>query len=235
MLRGTKPQFRLIISPLSRSELAVPDPSTTSIFTLDPSPLESLLGATLCSIFVDLRCFTDFIGYYRIRGSLFGDHESSIFESWNSSLEYRLASVDTKLEASLLADNLTEALRFAAILWMSTGLWHFPLSTSVVRANVKRLVDTLELCDLPCWWSICPDLVIWILVVGACCTPIPGPKRSALLRQLETIAAAMELTNQFDFETTLKRVIWMDGVYQHELRGLWRDKSHWSSGLGPPD
>jgi hypothetical protein len=195
----------------------VPHLNTRSIFYLDPSHLSPLLGSELCDILIDLNYFTGFISYHRFRGKEFGDHESSVFESWNASLEYRLLSFDARADMSPSASNLVEALRIAAILWMSTGLWNFPLSTSLVCVNVQRLVDTLEECDLRYWCSIYPDLVLWMSVVGACCTPTPGPLRMDLSIRLEAVVIQTGMRHENDLAGALKRFIWMDGVYERQL------------------
>jgi hypothetical protein len=106
---------------------------------------------------------------------------------------------------------------------MSTGLWRFPLSTSLVRANVEKLVDTLEECDLQYWWSLYPDLVIWILVIGACCTTGPGRLRASLVKQLEVIAVSKGVIHKDTLVCALKRIIWMDGAYERQLPHLWKE------------
>jgi hypothetical protein len=223
MVKGSKPHFRLLTSTLMRSDLSVPHPTTTSIFNLNPSYLSPLLGTSLCSILTDLHLFTDFISYYRFRGGSFGDHESSVFENWNTSLEHRLLSfIDIRPDISPFTRNLKEALRIAAILWMSTGLWNFPLSTSLVRRNAHKLVDALEHCDLVSWCSLYSDLVMWILVVGVCCTPSPGQPRMYLLRKLEAVAIEKGVRHEGDLVGALKRFIWMDGAYERHLPLLWK-------------
>ncbi|KAH9203666.1 hypothetical protein DL95DRAFT_418857 [Leptodontidium sp. 2 PMI_412] len=106
------------------------------------------------------------------------------FESWNTSVEYRLASfVDTQPDAPLSTRNLVEATRITALLWMCSGLWEFPLSTSLVCNNAQKLVNTLEQCDINLWCgnALSADLVLWILVIGACCLPNPGKSRTSLV------------------------------------------------------
>jgi hypothetical protein len=195
----------------------VPKPNTESIFFLYPSHLSPLLGSELCDILIDLSYFTDFISYHRLQGKEFRDHESFVFEAWNASLECRILSFDAGNDMSPSSSNFIEALRIAATLWMSTGLWNFPISISLVVANVQRLVDVLEECDLRYWCSTYPDLLLWMLVIGACCTPIPGPLRMDLSIRLEAFAIQKGMRHEDDLKDALKRFIWMDEVYEPQL------------------
>jgi hypothetical protein len=224
MLKGTRPYFKLLGLPISQSDLFIPHPTSSSIFYYDPSSLTPLLGSPLGNILTDLHYFTEFISYYRFHGKSLGDRESSVFESWNSSLEHRLLSfVDSATGSRPHTSSVLEALRVAAILWMSTALWTFPLSTSLVLSNVKRLVDKIEVCNFSYWCSVYPDVVIWILVVGACCTSTPGEMRTALLRPLGVIAFEKGIRHEDDLMKALRRFIWMEGVYESQMPQLWKE------------
>lgn len=225
MLKGSKPYFPLISMPLSISEMSVPSPNQHSIFFHNPTFLEPVVGTDFGQILVDLYYFTDFITYYRFRQRDFGAIEAGIFESWNTSLEHRLLSysvIDLRTETEANA-NFTEALRVACILWMSTGLWNFPIRTQLVAFNARNLYSALRHCDLALWRESHRDVLVWILVIGICCTPHQGPERGFLLRELEGLVSARETDSVGDLVRILKGFVFMDGVYTVPLASLWRD------------
>jgi hypothetical protein len=206
------------------SDIAVPSPSTDSIFCSCPTYLRDLFGTELCRILQDLYHFTRFINYYKSGSRSFGPRESTLFEVWNVSIEYRLLSYSNLNHGMSMCDySLKEALRTAAILWISTGLWNFPFSASVVVPPAGHLVEILKQSDLNSWRERFPDILLWVLVVGACCNPAPGLHRTFLLCQLKFISLLRQFDSQEDIVNGLKRFIYMDGVYAEPLSHLWID------------
>lgn len=205
-------------------KLVVPLKNEESVFYRAPALLGPLLGVELWGIFFDLNQFTDFVAYYRSRENDFGSDESVLFEYWNTSLEHRILSYSpADIDTNLSDDSFKEAVRTAAALWMSTGLWSFPLSASLVTSMSSHLGDILEKSDLCLWWEQSPDVFLWILVIGTCCTPAEGRRRSFLLGHLNSIASASNFSGTGSIIGGLKRFIYMDGAYSAPLARLWND------------
>jgi hypothetical protein len=223
MLNGSSPQLRTEPKiPSLVSEIAVPVTNTESIFSRAPTLLGPLLGTELWEILFDLNSFTDFVAYYRSRESHFGSDQRVLFEHWNTSLEHRILSYSPPNPGTNLSDdNFKEALRIAAALWMSTGLWNFPLSASLVTSMSGHLADVLKKSDLCLWWKRFPDMLLWILVIEACCTPGEGTRRSFLLGPLKFIASARNFDGTNSLIEGLRRFIYMDGAYSASLARLW--------------
>jgi hypothetical protein len=128
MLTGSKPQPPIgIITPVSLKEIAVPLTNSESIFARLPTFLAPLLGTELWQILLDLNQFTAFVSYFRSHRNEFCPGKCVSFEHWNAALEYRLLSYSPPNDGINICDNnFKEALRVAAVLWVSTGLWTFP-------------------------------------------------------------------------------------------------------------
>lgn len=232
MLTGSKPQLPMRKeTPPSLTELAVPLMNSESIFSRSPTFLAPLLGTELWQILLDLNQFTAFVSYYHSRQNEIGPEQSASFEHWNSNLEYRLLSYSPpELGINICDNKFKEALRIAAVLWINTGLWTFPLSTSLVRSMTGHLVKVLVESDLGSWRARFPDMLLWILVIGTCCTPAEGSRRAFLLGHLNFITTLRGFKSKEDIVKVLRSFIYMDGAYASSLTVLWRDIAE--KGLG---
>ena len=225
MLTRVKPQPPIgLRTSASLKELDAPLMNRESIFFRAPKYLEPLLGTELWQILFDLNQFTAFVSYYRFHQKEFGPDKSSFFEYWNAALEDRLRSyLPGKHQTHMCDNNFKEALGVAAELWISTGLWTFPLSTSLVSSIVGHLVDILVKSDLSFWRERFPDILSWILVIGGCCTSAAGPSRAFLLGHLQFFALVRRFTGKADLVKVMRNFIYMDGAYASTLPGLWDD------------
>lgn len=106
---------------------------------------------------------------------------------------------------------------------MVTGLWSFPLSTSLVASMAEHLVNVLMESDLCLWRERFSDVFLWILVIGACCTPGEGSRRSLLLGHLAFIAGVRGFVGKGDLLKVLRSFIYMEGAYAVPLAVLWKD------------
>lgn len=225
MLKGSKPYFPLISLPLSTSDISVPLSNQESVFFRDPTSLEPVVGTEFGQILADLYHFTDFVAYYRFREREFRDKAAGVFESWNKSLEHRLLSyspINLRAETEINA-NFTEALRLACILWMSTGLWNFPIRTRLVAFNAGCLYSVLRRSDFAPWQESYPDVLVWILTMALCCTPHQGPERKLLLGELKKLVLARGIDSLGGFVRILKGFMFMDGAFTLPLACLWGD------------
>jgi hypothetical protein len=152
MLTCSSPQFPMKFNQTMISDIAVPPPSSDSIFCSCSTYLRDLFGMELCRILQDLYHFTRFINYYISGSRSFGPTESTLFEVWNASIEYRLLSYSNSNHGMSMCDYiLKEALRTAAILWIGTGLWNFLFSASIIVSPVGHPVEILKQSDLNSW------------------------------------------------------------------------------------
>ena len=225
MLTGSKPQIplRKENSP-SLTEIAVPVANRESIFSKSPTYLSPLLGAELWQIFFDLNQFTAFVSYHRTRKDNLRPQQSASFEHWNSNLEYRLLSYSPPDVGTKICDNnFKEALRIAGVLWINTGLWDFPLSTSLVRSMADQLVNVLMGSDFASWIERFPDILVWILVIGSCCSLGEGSRREFLLGHLQYIATLRGFESKEDIVKAMRSFIYIDGAYSSSMAVLWRD------------
>jgi hypothetical protein len=106
---------------------------------------------------------------------------------------------------------------------MNTGLWNFPVMTSLVISSASHLVGILASSELEFWREECSDVFLWILIVGACCTPNEGIGRDFLVEQLRLIAVARTFRSTQDLVKALKNFLYADDVYTIPLACLWKD------------
>jgi hypothetical protein len=224
MLNGSYPFFQMSPQTMTISDLNVPHSNEDSMFIHSPEYLLRLLRTELYQNLSGLGYFTDFINYYRSRANEFGSRETALFELWNTSLEHRFIShIDSELDVRVEARNFKEALRTAAVLWMNTGLWNFPMTTGLVITSASHLVRVLASSELGFWREEYTDVFLWMLIVGACCTPNGGTGRAFLIEQLRLIALAKGFRGTQDLVKALKNFLYTDGVYTIPLACLWKD------------
>lgn len=224
MFYGSYPIFPMNPQTTTTSDLIVPYSNGDSIFIRHPEYLSHLLGKELYQNLDDLRYFTDFISYYRSRPNEFGSRETNLFELWNTSLEHRLLTyIDSDLDIKAEARSFKEALRTTAVLWMNTGLWNFPNTASLVATSASHFAEILASSKLGVWREEHADIFLWMLIVGACCTPNEGSGRAFLVEQLRLIAIARKFRSTEDLVKALKKFLYTDGVYTIPLACLWKD------------
>ena len=234
MLARSKPQLPNGIPPaVSLAQIKVPVINSLSIFSHSPRYLESLFGTKLGQILRDLNQFTAFVSYYRSHQTEFSPEKSTIFEHWNAALESRLLFYSPPEHVTNKCDNhFKEAIKLTAVLWITTGLWTFPLSTSLISSMAGHLGDVLAQSDLSAWMKRFPDILLWILVIGGCCTPDEGPRRSFIVWNLQLIAGVRKFERKEDLVRAMRSFIYMDGAYDASLAILWEDIAE--EGLGKP-
>jgi hypothetical protein len=225
MLNCSNPKFALIAKPQSSvSDLAVPVANTESMFSRSSTYLKPLLGTELWQVLHDLNQFTDFLTYYRSTEISIGLRESALFQHWDSSLKHRILSYSPlNDDMSMCDDNFKEAICLTAGLWISTGLWTFPLSTSLIASMAVRLFGILQVSEVAVWRARFPEILLWILIIGACCTPMEGPRREFLLNELREMVRLRNFVVMYDLVRAMRCFIYIEGAYAEPLARLWED------------
>jgi len=81
-------------------------------------------------------------------------------------------------------------------------------------------VEILKRSGLNSWRERFPDILLWVLLVGDCCNPVPGLHQTFLIRQLKFVSLLRQFDSQEDIVNGLRRFIYMDGVYAEPLSHL---------------
>lgn len=93
-----------------------------------------------------------------------------------------------------------------------------------------HLVNVLMKSKLHLWRERYPAMLLWILVIDACCTPAEGSRREFLLGHLQFIATLRGFESKGDIVEIMKSFIHMDGAYATSMAVLWKDIAE--EGLG---
>jgi hypothetical protein len=185
--------------------------------------LVNTVGDELFKILRHLYHYAALIDHYRFREAELGAEHRKYLEDWNVYLECRLLSYPSfDLELGIFELSFLHSVRTASLLWIDTGLWCFQTATAMVQSESSHLANFLEQSDLRLCREVCPELLLWMLVIGGCSSR-KAVTRSFFASQLRILALSQHISSQKEIEKILQRFIYIDGVYTASLALLWEE------------
>lgn len=204
-------------------DLYIPD-FDAALLDLNFPNLQAIIGDELYRIIEDLYHYTAFVKHYRFRGLECSVADHRCFQMWNAALDYQLLSYPTvTLEQGTLDPAFLNILRRAILLWMDSGTWQWNTTSTLVCSQCSNIANLLQSSDLRRYQETCPDLLSWILVVGACSSHQATSYRSFFISQLKVFTSSGFIRSEQEIENILKKFIYIDKSYTMCISLLWKD------------
>jgi hypothetical protein len=157
------------------------------------------------------------------RASLLFDEEvEDYFNNEVLYVEYCLFNDRYTAAGQLKGDDTIEgAVRLACLLFHNTAIWGFyPEMAAVLPQPVLALERALRNGIAAGQYELCPELLIWLLFIGACSAKFLL-QRLYFLNELSTAVRAQELHTFEEFHSLLTGFFYVDRCYLTECRDVW--------------
>jgi len=131
-----------------------------------------------------------------------------------TSVQHRLLSLPSRTELgglALLEPDVYEACRLTAIIYGVAIVYPISNSYKVLQQLVQLLKNSLEICDIERLGVAQPDLLLWMLVLGAIAA-FEKPERLWYITQLAKWAKKREVYDWTRVEEKLLLFLWMDSA-----------------------
>ncbi|KAI1114778.1 hypothetical protein F5Y14DRAFT_412790 [Nemania sp. NC0429] len=136
----------------------------------------------------------------------------------NLYIEYRLLNWD----ASTAIERIC---RIACLLYVNTSLVRaYQPSAAIIRNLVTALREMLGSIDETDSWARCPDVLLWVLAIGAHCSRQQDGEWFFVDCLWQT-ATLLDLHTWEDARDLLARYLFVDEIYQETLEVIWARKS----------
>jgi hypothetical protein len=96
-------------------------------------------------------------------------------------------------------------------------------SAAIIRNLVNALREMLKQTDETDLWTQCPDVLFWVLVIGAHCSHQPGDEWFFVDCVWQT-AMLLNLNTWEDARNLLVQYLFIDEIYQEKLEVIWSQK-----------
>jgi hypothetical protein len=143
-------------------------------------------------------------------------------------VEYQLLTQLQSLKISPVQNaagpvDISECLALSGLLYLHLAIRELPLLPERHRRLIQRLVTSLPY-DHDLLLAVAPEmglcLLLWALSIGATIFTEP-PLRSSILERMVEVNAALSVSDYENFESRLKRILWMDGFCGLRSAALW--------------
>ena len=117
---------------------------------------------------------------------------------------------------------LYEAIRHSAIIYSAAVIFPLPASTGIFGMAATRLQHILdESKSNPCW-QLCPDALLWILVLGGVAS-FGTLERFWFVQNLTAVSASLNLSLWEQVLEKLDNYLWLDSACGSGGRLLWTE------------
>lgn len=161
--------------------------------------------------------------------------ENLMYQEFNEELETYFSNEVLYIEYSLNADRyaatgeakgdatMEGCVRLTCLLFHNSAIWQFyPAMAIVFPKPIRILRMALEATIVAGCYSLCRDLLIWILFIGACAcgSHLPG-EREFFVSQLASAVRLQDIQSWQELRALLMGFFYVDRYYSVALRVLW--------------
>ncbi|OJJ46936.1 hypothetical protein ASPZODRAFT_115707 [Penicilliopsis zonata CBS 506.65] len=189
--------------------------------------IPGIFGDAMSKIIYDLSQLTLYAEWLRRDASgylAFDEVTEDYFNTEVLYLEYALHSDRYTEQGEVKGDATIEGcVRLACLLFHNTAIWNFyPQMAPLFAKPVSGLRQAIEATIATGQFELCPDLLVWVLFVGACCSPSHLPiDRSFFVAELAAAVRLHGFRSWGELRTLLLGFLYVDRSYLAPLKGLW--------------
>ena len=155
---------------------------------------------------------------------LFTPQTESYFNNEVIYVEYALHKDRYTPDTGLLKGDasISGTVRLASLLFHNAAIWDFyPSMAPVFPKPIMALRCALETTIPPGCYALCRDLLIWVLFMGACASPLLPPERGFFVEELRHAVAVQGVRSWQELRLLLARFFYVDRKFLMPLRALW--------------
>ncbi|GFN21618.1 short chain dehydrogenase family protein [Aspergillus tubingensis] len=218
-VRNTRPQGYPILPPTTQLALLA------SPLLQQPQLPDALIGPQLSEIIFDLVQLTWYAE--AIRAADYQNYDEQTEDYFNGEvlyIEYMLLSDRYSQTGTVKEDASIEGcIRLACLLFHNSSIWAFyPANAGVFPQPIIALRTALEGVLATGAFSAYPDLLVWILVMGACsCNVALARERTFFVQTLARVVRLHAITSWKELRARLMPYFYLDRCYLASLQLLW--------------
>ena len=198
-------------------------PLASRLFVL--SQLTGALSPVMSETIFDLVQLTWYAECIKTSGHhVFDEQTEDYFNGEVLYVEYTLHNDRYMQNGEVKGDASIEGcVRLACLLFHNTTIWEFyPANAGIFPKPLVALRMALETAIPSGYFHLCPDVLIWILVMGACsCNSLMAHERSYFVMELAHVIRAHGIHSWQELRVLLMDFFYLDRTHLVPLRGLW--------------
>lgn len=118
--------------------------------------------------------------------------------------------------------SISGCVRLSSLLFHNAAIWDFyPSMAPVFPKPIIALRQALEATIPSGCYALCRDLLIWVLFMGACASPLLPAERAFFVRELEAALDLQRVRSWQELRGLLARFFYVDRKFLMPLRALW--------------
>jgi hypothetical protein len=129
---------------------------------------------------------------------------------------------------------LYESIRHTAIIYSAAVTFPLPPSTGIFRTATTRLQNILDESKSDPCWQLCPDVILWILVLGGIAS-FGIKERGWFVQNLAAVSAALNLSEWEQVVEKLENYLWLGSACDTGGQLLWAEVLADRTSLGGGD
>ncbi|CAK41797.1 transcriptional regulator family: Fungal Specific TF [Aspergillus niger] len=220
-VRNTRPQTYPILPPTAELALLASPLLQLSQLT------GALIGPQLSKIIFDLVQLTWYAEAIRAADyQIYDEQTEDYFNGEVLYIEYMLLS-DRYTETGIVKEDasIEGCVRLVCLLFHNSSIWAFyPANAGIFPQPIIALRAALEETLATGAFTAHPDLLIWILVMGACsCNTALAHERTFFVQTLARMVHLHAITSWKDLRTRLMPFFYLDRCYLASLQLLWNE------------
>ncbi|PKK42202.1 hypothetical protein CI102_14752 [Trichoderma harzianum] len=149
--------------------------------------------------------------------TLFIDHRNAVQHSLMS-----LRRGDELDYGEISSVCLYESVRHAAIIYGAAVIFPLPSQTGIFHSLATRLQSILEESQVDPFWQLCPEALLWVLVLGGIAST-DNACRNWYVQNLAVVSAALMLSDWEGVAEKLGNYLWLESACDAGGRLLWID------------
>ena len=227
----TKPIFPFIRFPRPIAANAIVAPTKElSILArrlISLAEIPGFFGDVMCVTIRDLEALVMYTESVKCEGPPLIKYDEKLDEYFSNEIlyvEYSLIADRYTATGEPKSDSTTEGcVRLALLIFHNTAIWQFyPIMAGILRKPITTLQVAVEATTAAGCYSLCRDLLIWILFVGACACGHSLPReREFFVSRLASTIPSQRIQSWQDLRTLLMEFFYVDRCYLVLLREVW--------------
>lgn len=226
----TKPIFTFVRSPRPAGFSLLPPNDDVALMATRLIPLvkiPGIFGDTFSQIIYDLlelswyaEWVKSYTGYKE-----FNDDTEDYFNFEVLYVEYSLhADRYTPTGQAKGDDSIEGCCRLACLCFHNSAIWSFyPMVAPLLSKPILALRAALEVTIPSGLFELCPDLLIWLLFIGAACSQTLPSERAYFVSELATAVRLHDVSSWQEVRSILLGFFYADRVHLPMLRQIWQE------------
>jgi hypothetical protein len=186
---------------------------------------ETFLWGELFAVACDLHRLSYIIDLNARHPRRLGSVQREFFEDTYAAALHALVSFSYPDDVGVMktaAYYRQHAWRVAGIIYLYTGIREWDAPMHPIKAMISEFIFSLQASDLSSIWSSTPEVLLWMLFVGACGT-WDRTDRGWLLHELKYGIRLLGIEGPVQLEEMLKSMLFVNSMRARYLNIIWQE------------